>query len=326
MWLPDIDGLEVLGRIKQMNPMPAVVMISAGSIDIAVKSTKMGAFDFLEMPPSMERVLTTLANALEQLRLRRENIKLRARSCWKMKMIGNRRRWRDSPRHRNSGDHQRARLHHGRQRDRPRNWWRGRYSGSRNVRTGLHQGQLRRHTHELIESELFGHEKGSFTGASGEAGQVRAGERRHHFLDEICDMSASAQAKVLRVLQEQQFERVGGSETLTVDVRVISATNIDVQKAIEEGRFREDLFTPETSSDTGAALSERREDIPSWSGIFRAFPQGARPGNEGYLRKRDALLSELPWPGTYASSRTWVERGFDHVQKEIMTKRTSGNT
>jgi two-component system nitrogen regulation response regulator NtrX len=323
VWLPDIDGLEVLGRIKQMNTDAAVVMISGhGSIDIAVKSTKMGAFDFLEKPPSMERVLTTLANALEQLRLRRENIKLRREVMLEDEMIGESPQMEEirrvietaattSARVFITGDNgtgkelvARAIFRKSKRSDRP-----------------FIKVNCAAIPDELIESELFGHEKGSFTGALGRRlGKFELANGGTIFLDEICDMSASAQAKVLRVLQEQQFERVGGSETLTVDVRVISATNIDVQKAIEEGRFREDLFYRLNVIPIRVPpLSERREDIPLLVRyFFERFLKEHGLGTKDISESGMRFLAELPWPGNIRELKNVVERVSIMVQKEII--------
>jgi two-component system nitrogen regulation response regulator NtrX len=245
VWLPDVDGIDLLERIKKIYPESAAIMISGhGSIDIAVRSTRIGAFDFLEKPPSLDRLVTSVNNALEQVRLRRENIKLKKKSFVDDEMIGDsvqvneikdiiRRAAKTNARVLITGESG---------------------TGKELVAKAIFQLSNRSDKpflkmncaaipDDLIESELFGHEKGSFTGAVGRRlGKFELADGGTLFLDEICDMSLSAQAKVLRVLQEQQFERVGGSETITVDVRVIAATNVDIPKAIEEGKFREDLY------------------------------------------------------------------------------------
>ncbi len=321
VWLPDIDGLEVLGRIKQMNTDAAVIMISGhGSIDIAVKSTKMGAFDFLEKPPSMERVLTTLANALEQLRLRRENIKLRREVMLEDEMIGESPQMEEIRRIIETAAATNARVFitgdNGTGKELVA---RAIFRRSRRSDKAFIKVNCAAIPDELIESELFGHEKGSFTGALGRRlGKFEMANSGTIFLDEICDMSASAQAKVLRVLQEQQFERVGGSETLTVDVRVISATNIDVLKAIEEGRFREDLFYRLNVIPIRVPpLSERRQDIPLLVRYFfdrflKEHGLGTKDISEGGMR----FLTEHPWPGNIRELKNVVERVSIMVQRE----------
>ncbi|HNW30644.1 MAG TPA: sigma-54 dependent transcriptional regulator, partial [Spirochaetota bacterium] len=245
VWLPDVDGIDLLERIKAVNQEMAVIMISGhGSIDIAVKSTKLGAYDFIQKPLAMERVLTSVNNALEHMRLLKENIKLRKEFHLDDEMIGNSpkieeiREIIDTAAKTNArvfitGDSgtgkelvARAIYHRSRRSDKP-----------------FVKVNCAAIPNELIESELFGHEKGAFTGAiNRRMGKFEVANKGTMFLDEVCDMSASAQAKVLRVLQENQFERVGGNETITVDVRVIAATNVDVKKAVEEGSFREDLY------------------------------------------------------------------------------------
>lgn len=323
VWLPDIDGIEVLGRIKRMNTDAAVIMISGhGSIDIAVKSTKMGAFDFLEKPPSMERVLTTLANALEQLRLRRENIKLRREVLQEDEMIGESPQIAEIRRIIQTAAATNARVFitgdNG--------------TGKELVARAIFRTSKRSDRpfikvncaaipDELIESELFGHEKGSFTGALGRRlGKFELANGGTIFLDEICDMSASAQAKVLRVLQEQQFERVGGNETITVDVRVISATNIDVQKAIEEGRFREDLFYRLNVIPIRVpSLSERRGDIPLLVRYFLdRFLKEHGLGTKDISEEGMRFLAERPWPGNIRELKNVIERVSIMVQKEVI--------
>ncbi|HPA72387.1 MAG TPA: sigma-54 dependent transcriptional regulator, partial [Spirochaetota bacterium] len=237
VWLPDIDGVEILERVKKTSPEVAVLMISGhGSIDMAVKATKMGAFDFLEKPPSMERIITAVNNALEQIRLKRENLRLLKDSVQEDEMIGDSKAMAEVKAVIDKAASTNARVFISGDNG----------TGKELVAKAIHRKSLRADKafikvncaaipDELIESELFGHEKGSFTGAvNRRLGKFEVANKGTLFLDEVCDMSASAQAKVLRVLQEQQFERVGGNETITVHVRVISATNIDVKKAIAE--------------------------------------------------------------------------------------------
>jgi two-component system nitrogen regulation response regulator NtrX len=321
VWLPDMDGIEILGRIKSSHPDVAVIMISGhGSIDIAVKSTKMGAFDFLEKPPSMERVLTAVNNALEQMRLRRENIKLLKDAHLEDEMIGNSQGILEVRKVIETAATTSARVFitgdNG--------------TGKELVARAIYRKSARSDRpfvkvncaaipDELIESELFGHEKGAFTGAiNRRLGKFELANRGTIFLDEICDMSAGTQAKVLRVLQEQQFERVGGNETITVDVRVISATNIDVKKAIEGGDFREDLYyrlnvIPIHVPD----LSERREDIPLLTDYFlEKFSKEHGLGTKEITGKGMEFLVSYGWPGNVRELKNVIERLSIMIQKD----------
>ncbi|MCX7677647.1 MAG: sigma-54 dependent transcriptional regulator [Spirochaetes bacterium] len=313
VWLPDIDGIGILERVKKTNPDIAILMISGhGSIDIAVKATKMGAFDFIEKPPSMERIITSVNNALEQIRLKKENIRLMKNLVHDDEMIGQSKAIQEIRAIIDRAAATNARVFitgaNG--------------TGKELVAKAIHRKSLRADRpfikvncaaipDELIESELFGHEKGSFTGAiNRKLGKFEIANRGTIFLDEICDMSASAQAKVLRVLQEQQFERVGGNETITVDVRVISATNANVKRAIEEEKFREDLYfrlnvipihVPE--------LTERREDIPLLVNYFLdKFSKEHGTGSKEITPEGMKLLMEYPWPGNVRELKNIVER------------------
>ncbi|HXK66052.1 MAG TPA: sigma-54 dependent transcriptional regulator, partial [Spirochaetota bacterium] len=174
---------------------------------------------------------------------------------------------------------------------------------------------------ELIESELFGHEKGSFTGAvARRLGKFELADKGTIFLDEICDMSPSAQAKVLRVLQEQQFERVGGNEVITVDVRVIAATNVDVKEAIEQGRFREDLYYRLNVIPIYVPpLSERREDIPLLVDYF--LEKFAREHGLGVKQMNDSAMEFLvnySWPGNVRELKNVIERLTIMVPSEVI--------
>jgi two-component system nitrogen regulation response regulator NtrX len=245
VWLPDMDGLDLLEKIKASGVESSVIMISGhGSIDIAVRSTRIGAFDFIEKPPSLDRLVTSVNNSLEQVRLKKENIKLKKMSFVDDEMIGSSTEIKEIKEIIKKAAKTNARVFITGENG----------TGKELVAKAIYQLSNRSDKPfvkvncaaipgELIESELFGHEKGAFTGAlSRRMGKFELADTGTLFLDEICDMSLAAQAKVLRVLQEQQLERVGGNETLNVDVRVIAATNVDVVKAIEEGKFREDLY------------------------------------------------------------------------------------
>ncbi len=323
VWLPDIDGVALLEQINQIAPEISVIMISGhGSIDIAVKSTKLGAFDFLEKPPSMERIITSLNNALERIRLRRENIQLRREAQQEDEMLGNSPEIAEIRRVIDAAAATTARVF---------------ITGDNGTGKELVARSIFRKSKrsdrpfikvncaaipgELIESELFGHEKGSFTGAvARRLGRFELAHGGTIFLDEVCDMSPSAQAKVLRVLQEQQFERVGGAETIHVDVRVISATNIDVKAAIDEGKFREDLFYRLNVIPIHVPpLAERRGDIPIITAYFlekflKEHGLGTKEISDGGME----YLVNQPWPGNIRQLKNIVERLCVMVQKEVI--------
>ncbi|HON78619.1 MAG TPA: sigma-54 dependent transcriptional regulator [Spirochaetota bacterium] len=325
VWLPDIDGIEILERIKKTTPDIAVIMISGhGSIDIAVKSTKMGAFDFLEKPPSMERIITTVNNALEQIRLRRENIKLLRDSMLEDEMIGTSPAIMEVKTIIDKAAATNARVFitgdNG--------------TGKELVAKAIYRKSSRSDKpfikvncaaipDELIESELFGHEKGAFTGAiNRRLGKFELANKGTLFLDEICDMSQSAQAKVLRVLQEQQFERVGGVETITVDVRVISATNIDVKSAIDEGKFREDLYYRLNVIPINVPqLSDRQDDITALTEYFlEKFCKEHGLGTKEISDSGMQFLSQYSWPGNVRELKNIIERLSIMVQKDIIDR------
>jgi len=245
VWLPGIDGMETLERLQQIAAPPMAVMISGhGNIETAVRATKLGAFDFIEKPLSLEKTVLVVRNALEYLRLEEENRRLRAELERSYQVIGE-----SVP---TKALRQQIAL------TAPTN---GRVliygesgTGKELVARALHAASLRNAQpfvevncaaipEELIESELFGHVKGSFTGASDDkVGKFRKADGGTLFLDEVGDMSLKTQSKVLRVLEEQRFEPVGSNEAITVDVRVIAATNKQLEHEIARGAFREDLF------------------------------------------------------------------------------------
>src|SRR5574337_1162452 len=245
VWLPGMDGLATLERLHQSPHPPMVVMISGhGNIETAVRATKLGAFDFVEKPLSLQKTILVVKNALEHLRLEEENRRLRAELEQKHQIIGD-----SIPM---KALRQQIAL------TAPTN---GRVliygesgTGKELVARALHAQSIRAGMpfvevncaaipEELIESELFGHIKGSFTGATEDKiGKFQKADGGTLFLDEIGDMSLRTQSKVLRVLEEQRFEPVGSNQTVRVDVRVIAATNKDLEKEISHNRFRQDLF------------------------------------------------------------------------------------
>ena len=312
LWLPDIDGLEILEGIKSSQPDAAVIMISGhASIDVAVKATKMGAYDFMEKPPAYDRIVTIARNALETTMLRKENRTLKTQGD-DSEMIGlspalteiketidraastNARVFITGPN--GSGKELVAKAI---------------YNKSRRSGRPFVKVNCAAIPDELIESELFGHEKGSFTGAHAKRlGKFEAANGGPIFLDEICDMSLSAQAKVLRVLQESEFERVGANETIKVDVRVIAATNVDVQKAIEENRFREDLYYRLNVIPIHVPpLIERTSDIPLLVDHYlRIFSNEHGIGDKSNSESGMLFLKSYPWPGNVRQLKNIIER------------------
>jgi len=321
VWLPDYDGLELLDKIKSIYVDTGIIMISGhGSIDIAVQSTRLGAFDFIEKPPSLDRIITSVNNALENVRLIRENKRLKKKSFIDDDMIGEsaavdgikgiiKKSARTNARVFITGDSG---------------------TGKELVARAIYQLSNRADKpfikvncaaipDELIESELFGHEKGAFTGAMGRRiGKFELADHGTLFLDEICDMSLAAQAKVLRVLQEQQFERVGGNTTINVDVRVIAATNVDVKSAITSGKFREDLYYRLNVIPIQVPkLSERPEDIPLLVGFFiNKFSDEHGTGQKIITPRAMDFLCDYLWPGNVRELKNIMERVVIMVQGE----------
>src|SRR6187401_250345 len=265
--MPAMDGIEVLERLKARSDAPPVVMISGhATVSTAVEATRKGAFDFIEKPLASDRVLLTVRHAVDQRRLRDENVTLRRAAEARHEMVG------DSP--------ALERVRDAIGKAAPTNATvliLGESGvGKELVARAIHRNSLRARERfvqvncaaipeELIESELFGHEKGSFTGATEkQIGKFEQADRGTIFLDEVGDMSAKTQAKVLRVLQEGEVERLGSARTIKVDVRVIAATNKDLEAEIERGTFREDLyFRLSVIPIRVPPLPDRREDIPA---------------------------------------------------------------
>ncbi len=311
--MPGMDGLDVLGRIKGISDQLPVVMISGhGTVSTAVEATKLGAFDFIEKPLASDRVLLTIRNALDQSRLRDENKSLRRAVEVRHEMVGT------SPSLKQIVDAVRRAA--------PTNATvliQGESGvGKELVARMIHRNSLRSRERfvqvncaaipdELIESELFGHEKGSFTGATEkQIGKFEQADRGTIFLDEVGDMSLKTQAKVLRVLQEGEVERVGSARTLKVDVRVIAATNKELEKEIEKGAFREDLFFRLSVIPIFVPpLRDRVEDIPV---LVRHFAdQFARENNfrpKRFTPPAVEALQRYRWKGNIRELRNTIER------------------
>ena len=314
IWLPGMDGLEALRHIREAYPSLPVIMISGhGTIESAVTAIREGAHDFIEKPLSLERVVLAVNRALEVAFLRRENLVLKSGLAPSFTEISG-----ASP--------VMAELKAHIAKVAPTDLWvliNGENGTGKEVaaRT-LHSLSKRKDKpmvavncaaipEELIESELFGHEKGAFTGAdAARPGRFEMAHQGALFLDEIGDMSLKTQAKILRLLQEQKFERVGGTKTIHVDVRVIAATNKNLEAEIAAGRFREDLYYRlKVFPLTVPPLRERGEDILLLAGIFQAsFTQehGFKPFSLT-PEARACLLAYL-WPGNVRELRNFIER------------------
>ncbi len=313
VWMPDMDGIETLKRIREKNRDVCVIMISGhSSIDTAVHAIKLGAYDFLEKPLSLEKILILVKRALEKQKLEKENIALRSSISRKWEIVG------ESPEIVDLKNKiMQAAASHGRVIIFGESG-----AGKELVARALHNESSRKNKsfievncaaipHELIESELFGHEKGSFTGAfESKKGKFELANEGTLFLDEIGDMSPATQAKVLRVIETQEFQRVGGSRKIKVDVRIIAATNKDLHEEIEKGNFREDLyFRLNVIPINVPPLRERKDDIPLLVKYFlENFAQqyGQKPKKVSKTTLR--ILMEYNWPGNVRELKNTIER------------------
>lgn len=329
--MPKMDGLEVLEKAKELGKEGQFIMVSAhGTIETAVDATKKGAFDFIQKPPDLNRLLLTVKNALDRGALVEETKTLRKKISKGSEIVGESGPIKDVKATIEKVAPTEARVlitgPNG--------------SGKELVAKAIHTRSNRSNAplievncaaipSELIESELFGHEKGSFTSAVKQRiGKFEQADNGTLFLDEIGDMSLSAQAKVLRALQEHKITRVGGEKEIKVNVRVIAATNKDLKKEIEENRFREDLYhrlgviivrVP--------SLKERNEDIPL---LVNKFLHDIAE-EYGTVRKKiqpDALdyLKSLNWPGNIRELRNVVERLVIMCNNDITLKETKSYT
>ncbi|NOX21359.1 MAG: sigma-54-dependent Fis family transcriptional regulator, partial [Nitrospirae bacterium] len=326
IWLPDRDGIEVLEEIKGRERTMPVVMISGhGSIELAVKATKLGAYDFLEKPLSLDRVLLTAQRAIERGNLEKNYNILKSKLSDRYQLVGQSeaiKRLKEEIEmvsktnsrvlitgESGTGKELVARLIH--------------ELSPRNTQPFV-EVNCAAIPQELIESELFGHEKGSFTGAyERKKGKFELADRGTLFLDEIGDMSLLTQAKVLRVLETQEFQRVGGSKNIKVDVRIIAATNKNLPEEVKKGNFREDLyFRLNVIPIHIPPLRERKEDIPLLVEHFlkTISAEYGRPKKE---IKEEALqiLMEHDWPGNVRELKNAVERLIIMTPSEVITAR-----
>ncbi len=313
IWMPGMDGMETLTRIRDIYPDQLVIIMSGhGTIETAVKATKLGAYDFIEKPLSLEKVLLCIQNAVKVSQLVEENRELKAQIGKEHEMIGESRPIKEL----------KAQIMIAA----PTSGWvlisgeNG--TGKELVARAIHYNSHRRNKtfvevncaaipEELIESELFGHEKGSFTGATTQRrGKFDQANQGTLFLDEIGDMSLKTQAKVLRILQERKFERVGGNKTIEVDVRVIAATNKDLEKEITKGNFREDLYYRLNVIPFDVPpLRERKSDIPQLAKHFLEYFCGQESRDTKVLdNEAMQAITNYPWPGNVRELKNLIER------------------
>jgi two-component system, NtrC family, nitrogen regulation response regulator NtrX len=323
VWLPGTDGLATLEKLRERRVDSEVVVISGhGNIESAVRAIKMGAYDFVEKPLSLDKTVLVVRNALRQRRLEAENRVLRARVDRELTMVGE--------------SHAMRQLREQVAMAAPTN---GRVlvygengTGKELVARSIHALSRRRQgpfvevncaaiPEELIESELFGHVKGAFTGAVADRrGKFELADGGTLFLDEIADMSLKTQAKVLRALQEQVVDRVGGASSVRVDVRVIAATNKELPVEIRAGRFREDLyFRLNVIPIFVPPLRDRDEDIPLLAEFFMAQlsrEYGRRA--KRFEAEALAMLRRYAWPGNVRELRNVLERLMIMVPGEVI--------
>ena len=328
--LPDLDGIEVLKRLHKLNVSSPIVMVSGfGTVETAVEALKLGAYDFLTKPLNLTKVHTTIENILTQVRLQKEVRQIRSeqesrflsqhvtghspaiRQCYGLAKSAA-----DNDRlnilvtgESGTGKEFLARYVH--------------YSSARHEKrlVTVNCSALPR---ELVESELFGYEKGAFTGAStsGKAGRFEMAQEGTLFLDEIGDLHAEAQAKILRFLQEREVQRVGGTQTVKLDVRIIAATNQDLESIIRRGQFREDLYYRLNVMRIHLPpLRERKEDIPLFALHFiNAFNQEFGKKVLGLMPNVEKELLEYSWPGNIRELRNVIERAVHLARGPYLTQ------
>jgi two-component system nitrogen regulation response regulator NtrX len=313
VFMPGMNGLEVLTALKKMAPQVGVVMISGeADIDTAVKATKAGALDFIEKPLQPERLLVSVDNALKMVSLTSENIRLAQELKRQQVMIGE-----SEPMKRLWEDIRRAAPSKGRVLICGENG-----TGKELVAAAIHENSPRQARpfvklncaaipRDLIESELFGHEKGAFTGATTrKEGKFELADTGSLLLDEIGDMSLDTQAKLLRVLEENEFEHLGGKTSIRVDVRVISSTNKNLAREIKDGNFREDLFFRISVIPVEVPpLRDRKDDIPLLVEHFiRVFCEENNKAPKEMSEGAVKILMSYHWPGNVRELKNLVER------------------
>jgi DNA-binding NtrC family response regulator len=320
--MPKMDGVEVLEKAKKIKPEIPFVMISGhGDLDTAVNTMRLGAFDYISKPPDLNRLLNTVRNALDRKVLVVENKRLKKKVSKNYEMIGES----DAITHIKEMIEKVASTDarvlitgpNGTGKELVAHWLHEKSDRSSSALIEVNCAAI---PSELIESELFGHVKGSFTGANKDrAGKFEAANNGTIFLDEIGDMSLSAQAKVLRALQENKIQRVGSDRDIKVNLRIVAATNKDLKKEIKEGRFREDLYHRlAVILIKVPALNDRRNDIPLLIHHFSqkiASQQGV--AKKEFSSEAIALLQEYDWTGNIRELRNVVERLIILGEQEV---------
>tara|TARA_B100001113_G_scaffold96559_1_gene77449 strand:+ start:4991 stop:6154 length:1164 start_codon:yes stop_codon:yes gene_type:complete len=311
--MPKVDGIEVLEFSKKIRPEVPIVMISGhGDLDTAVDSMKKGAYDYISKPPDLNRLLNTVRNAIDKKNLTTQNTLLKRKIINSFEMVGESKELNNIKELIKKVSPTDAKIlitgPNG--------------SGKELVAKSIHSSSNRAHNplievncaaipSELIESELFGHVKGSFTGAvKDKTGKFEAANSGTIFLDEVGDMSLSAQAKVLRVLQDNCIQKVGGGKDIKIDVRVIAATNKDLKNEIEKGKFREDLFHRLAVIIVKVpSLNKRRDDIPLLISHFSDNISRSQGSDvKKFSKSAIKLLKSMDWTGNVRELRNVVER------------------
>ncbi len=327
--MPGMDGVEVLEEIVKISPGLPVLMISGhGDIDTAVETIRKGAYDYISKPPDLNRLLNSVRNALDKGSLVEENKQLKKRVSKKYEMIGSSSKLEEIKEMIEKVAPSDARVMitgpNGSGKEIVAHWI---HEKSNRAKFAMLEVNCAAIPSELIESELFGHEKGAFTSANKQRkGKFELANGGTIFLDEIGDMSLSAQAKVLRALQENKITRVGGDKSIAVDVRVVAATNKDLKREIKDGKFREDLYHRLAVIPINVpSLNERKEDIPELVEYFSKLicnEQGI--SNKKFDSAALKLLKVKDWSGNIRELRNVVERliilGGKSVSKDDVAK------
>ncbi len=323
--MPEMNGFEVLKRVKELSTSITVIIISAhGSIENAIKATRLGAFDFIEKPIDRDKLLISVRNAVEHVKLLTENIEIKKSLEGSGDILGKSKSMQNiiemidkvaplDTRVLITGENG---------------------TGKELVARAIHKKSQRKDKsfievncaaipNELIESELFGHEKGSFTGAvSQRIGKFELANKGTLFLDEVGDMSPQAQAKVLRAIEDGKIERVGGGKKIDVDVRIISATNKELSDEIEKEKFREDLYHRlNVIPIVVPPLRERKDDIPILAEAFsKEITNRHKKPPVKFLDDAIKLLQEMPWTGNVRELKNIVERIIIIIDKREISR------